>query len=68
MYTFIDSIEDLAFLVGAKVLNEEFGDDLDLIDTDCLGEVYTSITDDKNTVLTVDVTPDQLKERKKGQY
>ena len=64
--TKIDTIEDLAFLVGAKVLNEEFGDDLDLIDTDCLGEVYTSITDDKNTVLTVDVTPDQLKERKKG--
>jgi len=64
--TKIDTVDDLAFLVGAKALNEELGDDLDLIDIDCLGEAYTSITDDKNTVLTVDITPDQLKERKKG--
>jgi chaperonin GroEL len=27
-----DTIEDLAFLVGAKVINEQLGDDLDLID------------------------------------
>ena len=64
--TKIDTIDDLAFLVGAKALNEELGDDLDLVDVDCLGEVHKAITDDKNTVLTVDVTPDQLKERKKG--
>jgi len=64
--TKIDTVEDLAFLVGAKHLNEELGDDLDLIDTDCLGEAYTAITDDNNTVLTVDITPDQLNERKKG--
>ena len=64
--TKIDTVADLAFLVGAKVLNEEFGDDLDLIDVSCLGEVHKAITDDKNTVLTVDVSPEQLKERKKG--
>ena len=64
--TKIDTVEDLAFLVGAKHLNEELGDDLDLIDIDCLGEAYTAITDDNNTVLTVDITPDQLNERKKG--
>jgi chaperonin GroEL len=50
-----DTVEDLAFLVGAKVINEELGDDLDLIDIDCLGEAHTAITDDKNTVLTVDI-------------
>ncbi len=58
-----DTVEDLAFLVGAKVINEELGDDLDLIDIDCLGEAYTSITDDKNTVLTIETPEEELKER-----
>jgi chaperonin GroEL len=61
-----DTVEDLAFLVGAKVIDEQLGDDLDLIDIDCLGEVYTSITDDKNTVLTVDIEDKQLDERIKS--
>jgi chaperonin GroEL len=58
-----DTVEDLAFLVGAKVINEQLGDDLDLIDVDCLGEAYTAITDDKNTVLTIDTPEDQMEER-----
>jgi len=58
-----DTVEDLAFLVGAKVINEELGDDLDLIDIDCLGEAYTSVTDDKSTVLTIDTPEDEMKER-----
>ena len=40
-----DTVEDLAFLVGAKVINEQLGDDLDLIDVDCLGEAYTEKQD-----------------------
>ena len=47
-----DTIEDLAFLTGAKVMNEELGDDLDLIQPDCLGEVVRSVTDSRTTVLT----------------
>ena len=58
-----DTVEDLAFLVGAKVINEQLGDDLDLIDIDCLGEAYTAITDDKNTVLTIDTPEDEMEER-----
>ena len=61
-----DTCGDLAFLVGAKVINEELGDDLDLITTDCLGEAYTAITDDKNTVLTIDTPEDELGERIKS--
>jgi chaperonin GroEL len=61
-----DTIADLAFLVGAKVINEQLGDDLDLIDIDCLGEAYTAITDDKNTVLTIDTPEDEIKERIKS--
>ena len=58
-----DTCEDLAFLVGARVINEELGDDLDLIDIDCLGEAHTAITDDKNTVLTIDAPDQELQER-----
>ena len=58
-----DTVADLAFLVGAKVINEELGDDLDLIDVDCLGVAYTAITDDKNTVLTIEAPESELKER-----
>jgi chaperonin GroEL len=58
-----DTVADLAFLVGAKAINEQLGDDLDLIDIDCLGEAYTSITDDKNTVLTIEPPEKELEER-----
>ena len=64
--TKLDTCDDFAFLVGAKVINEELGDDLDLIDIDCLGEAHTAITNDKNTVLTIDAPEDQLKERIKS--
>ena len=57
-----DTVADLAFLVGAKVINEQLGDDLDLIDIDCLGEAYTAITDDKNTVLTIDTPEEEMEE------
>ena len=50
-----DTIEDLAILTGAKVINEELGDDLDLIEPDVLGEAIHAVTDDKHTVLqTID--------------
>jgi chaperonin GroEL len=58
-----DTVADLAFLVGAKVINEQLGDDLDLIDIDCLGEAHTAITDDKNTVLTIDTPEEEMEER-----
>jgi len=58
-----DTIEDLAFLTGATVINEELGDDLDLIDPSVLGEAVKAITDEKHTVLqTIDLGND-FKER-----
>ena len=57
------TVADLAFLVGAKVINEQLGDDLDLIDIDCLGEAYSAITDDKNTVLTIEPPEEEMEER-----
>lgn len=46
-----DAMEDLAFLTGAKVINEELGDDLDLIDASVLGRAKKSVTDNNSTVL-----------------
>ena len=51
--TKMDTVEDLAILTGAKIINEELGDDLDLIEPEVLGHVDKSVTDDKNTILTV---------------
>mgnify|MGYP003638218256 CR=1 FL=1 len=51
--TRLDSMEDLAFLTGAKLINEELGDDLDLIDPSVLGEAVKAVTDNKSTVLQV---------------
>ena len=64
-----DTVEDLALLTGATVINEELGDDLDAISLDVLGEAEKCVTDDTNTVITleeinVDVK-DRIKEVKK---
>ena len=58
-----DAIEDLAILTGAKVINEELGDDLDLINPDVLGEAVKSVTNQKNTVLQVEADHELLEER-----
>ena len=62
-----DTMEDLAFLTGASIVDEELGDDLDIISLDMLGEVKRSITDQKGTVLTLkDVkSTDEYKNRVK---
>ena len=61
--TKMDSIEDLAFLTGAKVINEELGDDLDLIDPSVLGQAVKAVTDNKNTVLQIGDLGEALNER-----
>jgi len=58
-----ETLEDLAILTGAKVINEELGDDLDLISPDVLGEAVKSVTNQKNTVLQVETDRELLQER-----
>ena len=58
-----DTIKDLAILTGAKVINEELGDDLDGISLDILGEVEKAVTDDKNTVITTLETTEDVSKR-----
>ena len=61
--TKIDATEDLAILTGAKVINEELGDDLDMITADYLGEAEYAVTDDSNTVITLEDMTDAVEER-----
>jgi len=58
-----DTIEDLAMLTGATIINEQLGDDLDLIDPSVLGSAVKAVTNNKSTVLQVDVEPELLEER-----
>ena len=58
-----DATEDLAILTGATVLNEEIGDDLDLMKPEHLGEAEFVVTDDKTTVLTLEGMNDSIEGR-----
>jgi len=59
-----DTTEDLAILTGSTVIDEELGDDLDMVTIDQLGEAEFSVTDDKTTVITtIDEIQDNLEER-----
>ena len=58
-----DTVQDLAFLTGATVINEELGDDMDLITVDCLGKAKKAVTNDKNTVITTIDLGEDLSDR-----
>ena len=58
-----DTIEDLAMLTGATIIDERLGDDLDLIDPSVLGSAVKAVTNNKNTVLQTNVDREALQER-----
>jgi len=58
-----DTIEDLAILTNATIIDESLGDDLDLIDPNVLGEAVKAVTDEKGTVLQVEAESDTLRDR-----
>jgi len=58
-----DAMEDLAILTGSTVINEELGDDLDLITPEHLGEAEFAVTDDKSTVITLDEVTEDVETR-----
>ena len=58
-----DTTEDLAILTGATVLNEELGDDLDLMKPEHLGEAEFTVTNNKNTVLTLSGMTNDIENR-----
>ena len=55
-----DTLEDLALLTGAVVINEDLGDDMDLIEVDCLGECSKTISDRNQTIIQLEETPEEV--------
>ena len=55
-------LEDLSLLTGATIINEDLGDDLDLIQVEYLGKCVKSITTETETILQVNETTDKVKE------
>lgn len=58
-----EMLDDLGALTGAKVISEELGDDLDLIDESVLGEALKVVTDDQNTIITIEELSEEVKGR-----
>ena len=65
-----DTMDDLAFLTNSKIINEDLGDDMDLITTDCLGRAVKCVTNAKNTTITTielgEELPGRVKKVKKA--
>ena len=57
-----ETIEDLAILTGATVINEELGDDTNLIQPNYLGTCIKSITTHSETILQVEEPSEDIKE------
>ncbi len=58
-----EMLEDLAAVTGAQVINEDLGDDLDLIDASVLGEAVKVVTDEKDTIITTSNINKETEER-----
>ena len=58
-----DFLNDIAAVTGATHINEEYGDDIDLITPDMLGECERAISDSKSTVLKVSKISEEAKAR-----
>tara|TARA_R110002020_G_scaffold14829_1_gene52626 strand:+ start:997 stop:2544 length:1548 start_codon:yes stop_codon:yes gene_type:complete len=59
-FTQKETLEDLALLTGATVINENLGDDMDLIGPEHLGECTKVKTTDAETIIQVARVPDEV--------
>jgi len=50
-----DVLSDLCAVTGATLINEDLGDDMDLIQTEHLGKCIKSVTNHEETILQVDI-------------
>ena len=57
-----DTLTDLALLTGAKVINEDLGDDMDLISPEHLGFCVKAVTNDIETIIQVAEEPKEVTE------
>ena len=55
-----EKLQDLALLTNATVINEDLGDDLDIVDVAHLGSCLKSITNGEETIIQVDGTSEEV--------
>jgi chaperonin GroEL len=55
-------LDDLSILTGATVINEDLGDDIDLIEPEHLGECLKSVTSELDTILQIGSMPEAVLE------
>ena len=55
-----DTLADLALLTGATIINEDLGDDMDLILPEHLGSCLKAVTADSETILQVNGTTEEV--------
>ena len=53
-------LQDLSLLTGATIINEELGDDMDMIQPEHLGTCVKSVTSHEDTVLQVEEPSDEI--------
>jgi len=51
-----DTLSDLCAVTGATLINEDLGDDMDLIQPEHLGKCIKSVTNHEETILQVDIS------------
>ena len=61
-FTKKEKLNDLALMTGATVINEDLGDDMDLISADHLGSAKKIISNKDNTIIQVEKTPDAVED------
>ena len=54
-----DVLSDLCAVTGAKLINEDLGDDMDVINPEHLGSCLRSITNHEETILKVDLSDNE---------
>ena len=54
-----DTLNDLCAVTGAKLINEELGDDMDLIGVEHLGRCDKAVTNHNETILQVDISDNE---------
>ena len=55
-----DTLDDLALLTGATVVNEDLGDDMDLISIDFLGTCVKSVTTSHETIIKINKSTEEV--------
>ena len=61
-FTKKEKLNDLALMTGSTVINEDLGDDMDLIDISHLGRCKKVISGKYDTVIQIEETPEEVKE------